>query len=112
MDAHPTSTAAERYDVSSLGSESRGHQHFGSASRLLFYARMKLSLIAAAAMLAGGCASTVPAPNDSLASAIDTMRSANALGPSAEAQDHTRRAKAEIDRAVALMHEGKNEEAR
>jgi len=72
---------------------------------------MKLSLIAAAAVLFCGCAKTIPAPNDSLASAMDTVRSATALGPSGEAEDHMRRAKSEIDRAIGLMHEGKNEEA-
>lgn len=72
---------------------------------------MKLSLIVAAAVLFCGCAGSVPAPNDSLASAMDTVRSATALGISGEAEDHMRRAKSEIDRALGLMHEGKNEEA-
>jgi len=84
---------------------------FGSASRLLFYARMKLSLIAAA-VLACSCAKTVPPPNDSLASAMDTLRSATVLGVSGEAEDRMHRAKSEIDRAIGLMHEGKNDEAR
>jgi hypothetical protein len=80
---------------------------------LLFFARMKLSLVvvAAAAVLFCGCAKTVPAPHDSLASAMDTVRSATALGVSGEAEDRMRRAKSEIDRAISLMHEGKNEEA-
>ena len=73
---------------------------------------MKLSLIvAAAALVVTGCATTTPAPNDSLASAMDTVRSATALGASGEAEDRMRRAKAEIDRAISLMHEGKNEDA-
>lgn len=72
---------------------------------------MKLSLIVAAAVLFCGCASSVPAPNDSLASAMDTVRSATSLGVDGEAEDHMRRAKSEIDRAIGLMHEGKNEEA-
>ncbi|HEX4516040.1 MAG TPA: DUF4398 domain-containing protein [Polyangiaceae bacterium] len=71
---------------------------------------MKLSLIVVGALLAG-CASAAPAPHDSLASAMDTVRSATALGPSGEAEDRMQRAKSEIDRAIGLMHEGKNEEA-
>ncbi|HEY2368716.1 MAG TPA: DUF4398 domain-containing protein [Polyangiaceae bacterium] len=72
---------------------------------------MKLSLLALAAVLACGCATAAPAPHESLASAMDTLRSATALGVSGEAEDRMRRAKVEIDRAIGLMHEGKNEEA-
>ncbi len=84
---------------------------FGSASRLLFLACMKLSLIVAAALAVTGCATTAPAPHDSLASAMDTLRSATMVGVSGEAEDRMHRAKSEIDRAIGLMHEGKNEEA-
>jgi hypothetical protein len=74
---------------------------------------MKLSLIVVVALMAtSGCAKTVPAPRDSLASAMDTVRSARALGVSGgEAEDRMQRAKSEIDRAIGLMREGKNEEA-
>ena len=72
---------------------------------------MKLSLIVAGAVLACGCATTVPPPHDSLASAMDTLRSAASLGATGEAEDRMRHAKSEIDRAIGLMHEGKNEEA-
>ena len=73
---------------------------------------MKLSLLVAALPLLAACSgSTAPAPNDSLASALDTVRSASTLGATGEAEERMRHAKAEIDRAIALMHEGKNEEA-
>jgi hypothetical protein len=73
---------------------------------------MKLSLcVGAAALVVSGCATTVPPPHESLASAMDTLRSASALGATGEAEEHMRRAKSEIDRAIGLMHEGKNEEA-
>lgn len=71
---------------------------------------MKLSLVAAAVLFCG-CTKTVPPPNDSLASAMDTVRAATTLGVTGEAEDRMRRAKSEIDRAIGLMHEGKNEEA-
>jgi len=87
---------------------------FGSASQLLFLASMKpTTLLVAIAALAAGCAKTVPPPNDSLASAVDTVRSAVnvSLKGDATAEEHMRRAKSEIDRAIVLMREGKNDEA-
>jgi hypothetical protein len=71
---------------------------------------MKLSLLAALALVCG-CTKTVPPPNDALASAVDTVRSASNVGVTGDADDRMRRAKSEIDRALVLMHEGKNEDA-
>jgi hypothetical protein len=76
---------------------------------------MKLTTsLVAIAIAAAGCAKTVPPPNDSLASAVDTVRSAWSVGikGDAAAEEHMRHAKSEIDRAIVLMREGKNDEAR
>ena len=76
--------------------------------------KLTTSLMAIAAVTAGCASSTVPPPNDSLASAVDTVRSAWNVGVKGDAvaEEHMRRAKSEIDRAIVLMREGKNEEAR
>ncbi len=60
-----------------------------------------------------GCAKTVPAPDQSLASAVDTVRSAWNVGAQNDtaADEALRRANAEIQRAITLMREGKNDEA-
>ena len=60
-----------------------------------------------------GCANSVPPPNASLGSAVDAVRSAWNVGAQNDkiADEHLRRANAEIDRAITLMREGKNAEA-
>jgi hypothetical protein len=65
------------------------------------------------AALAFGCVKSVPPPDASLGSAVDMVRSAWNVGAQNDkvADEHLRRANAEIERAITLMHEGNNAEA-
>ncbi len=60
-----------------------------------------------------GCAKSVPPPNASLGSAVDMVRSAWNVGAQNDkiADEYLRRANAEIERAITLMHQGNNAEA-
>ncbi len=60
-----------------------------------------------------GCAKSVPPPQEGLASAVDTVRTAWNVGArnDAAAAESLTRANAEIERAITLMREGKNAEA-
>jgi hypothetical protein len=74
---------------------------------------MKRAFAAVALLGLACCSKTTPPPNAGLSSAGEMVQTAWAAGADDDtvAADRMRRARAEIDRAVQLMHEGKNEDA-
>jgi hypothetical protein len=75
---------------------------------------MKLTTsVACFALATSACAATVPAPRESLTMALDRVQNACDAGAQAspDANERLSRARAEVDRAIALMHEGNNADA-
>ncbi len=75
---------------------------------------MKLTTSAALFALAtSACAASVPAPRESLTRAVERVQNACDVGAetSPDAKVELSRARAEVDRAITLMHEGNNADA-